>query len=507
MKIKIHYNIYIIIGVALVMAACSTSIPKDAKLLNESVSTYPDMADIVIPYNIAPMNFHINVDKADDYVTVLEDNSGAQMVVGGQDAQFDVDEWHEILEKNKGNDLTFTVYVKLNGVWNQYKPFSLMVAADPIDEYISYRYIEPSYVTYGPIDICQRHLTDFDETLIYSNQLSNGSDITNEYQCINCHSYQNYHTDNFQFHVRQYKGGTLIYHDGKMERYNLKTDSTIGAGVYPSWHPTQPIIAYSLNHTVQCFVLKDPDHKIEVLDTLSDVALYHLDTNEIQIVQNGRDSYETSPAWSPNGDMLYYSSAYFPIEGNYRHFETGSRYNEVWYDIIRQSYDVKTRKLGEPDTIFKASELHKSASFPRISPDGKYLLYGLADYGYFHVWHKSSDLHVMDLATREEHSLSAMNSDNVECYHAWSSNGRWILFSTRREDGSYTRLYIGYFDKNGKDYKPFPVPQHDPLYNKKLMKSFNVGEFMVEPVKISAREIADVVDRDPIFAKLYEEKP
>jgi hypothetical protein len=77
------------------------------------------------------------------------------------------------------------------------------------------------------------------------------------------------------------------------------------------------------------------------------------------------------------------------------------------------------------------------------------------------------------------------------------------VFSTRREDGNYSRAYIGYFDKYGKDYKAFVVPQRDPLYNKRLMKSFNVPEFMVQKVKISPQELANVISQDPIPAKIY----
>ncbi len=486
------------------MAACSTGVPEDAVDNNKTVSVFPDYTEVTVPYNIAPLNFHVNDDGAEDWVSVVEDSGGNRLVAGGQDAQFDEDDWHAMLESNKNKSLSVTVYVKRQGRWEKYKPFTVSVAADPIDEYISYRYIEPGYQTYNDLTLNQRNLTNFDESVIYSNKMLSGTDLTTEYQCVNCHSFQNYRTDNFQFHLRQYKGGTIIVRNGKAEKYNLKTDSTISAGAYCAWNPVEPIVAYACSHTVQAFLINDPDHKIEVMDTLSDLMIYHTDTEEVQIVQNSIDSYETYPSWSPDGKTLYYCSAYYPIEGSKHHFEIGNHYDKIYYDIIRQSYDPETRVFGEPDTVVKVSPHCLSANHPRVSPDGRYLLYSIGPYGMFQIHHTQADLMVKDLQTDSVRSLTNMNSNQVESYHVWSSNGRWILFSTRREDGNYTRLYIGYFDKEGKDYKAFALPQKDPLYNKKLMKCFNVPEFMVEPIKISARDLAEVAAKEPKAAKLYK---
>ena len=89
-----------------------------------------------------------------------------------------------------------------------------------------------------------------------------------------------------------------------------------------------------------------------------------------------------------------------------------------------------------------------------------------------------------------------MNSSDVESYHAWSSNGRWILFTSRRDDGGYTRLYIAYFDEQGKVYKPFLLPQRSPSFYADYYKSYNVPEFMIEPVSITPQEFARYLDME-----------
>jgi len=102
----------------------------------------------------------------------------------------------------------------------------------------------------------------------------------------------------------------------------------------------------------------------------------------------------------------------------------------------------------------------------------------------------------MDLTTGNTRPLRRANSTKAESYHSWSSNGRWILFSSRRHDSNYTRLYIAYMDEQGKDHKAFAVPQEDPMFYQHYMRSYNVPEFMVEPVKITPQEFAAAAKKD-----------
>ena len=166
------------------------------------------------------------------------------------------------------------------------------------------------------------------------------------------------------------------------------------------------------------------------------------------------------------------------------------------------SFDTVNYKFGEPEVVVHASAEQKSATFPRVSPDGRYLLYTQGDYGVFHIWHKSSDLHMIDLQTGRKVDMKTVNSNDVESYHSWSSNGRWIIFSSRRDDGSYTRPYIAYFGEDGKWGKPFVLPQQDPDFYHDCYKSFNIPEFMSGPVEVKLKDIKKVISKDPVKAKM-----
>ncbi len=286
------------------------------------------------------------------------------------------------------------------------------------------------------------------------------------------------------FHVRGNMGGTLIATDGKVEKLNFKNDSVLGAAVYPSWHPTKNYVVFSSNRTGQAFHLIDTE-KIEVLDYGSDLLFYNVDTHEVSNIERTDNAMETFPSWAPDGKKIYYCQADVPdlvgLPDSAKINYVLTNYRQLHYNIKSVTFDEQTMSFGEPQVEVDCASMDKSATVPRVSPDGRYLLFTLGDFGQFHIWHKSSDQWVKNLQTGEMYPLAEANSADVDTYHSWSSNGRWFVFSSRRDDGSYTRPYIAYFDKEGKTRKAFMLPQEDPTHNLMLMKSYNVPELTREP--------------------------
>jgi hypothetical protein len=217
----------------------------------------------------------------------------------------------------------------------------------------------------------QRDLTSFDESVIYGNMMN--TDVEHA-QCINCHSYQNYNPRRMQFHVREDRAGTVIAYDGTLVKANLKTDSLISGGVYPAWHPTEKLIAYSVNQTGQTFHTRDLQ-KVEVQDMLSDLILYDVEKNEVTRIPGDADELEVFPWWSPDGKYLYYASARFVRKDTAENLdnETILRYKEIKYNLFRRSFDPASRRIGPPELVFDAAARGKSATLPRISPDGHYI--------------------------------------------------------------------------------------------------------------------------------------
>ncbi len=483
----------------IMLFACQDRIPDAEKTLEAMPCIYPDYCGLKIPYNMAPLNFEINED-GEDYVTVISAGDSHPIVVKGKKVKIDCKQWSKLLTSQKGNSIAVDVYVKQAKKWNKFRSINNVISKDKIDDYIAYRLIEPGYVYYTDIFIMQRNMTNFDEQVIYDNALMR---TNKDGQCANCHSFQNYNKGNhFQIHIRGTYGGTVIEEDGYFKKVNLKTDSTISGGVYPAWHPTKNIIAYSVNDIGQIFHTKDPQ-KIEVQDTKSDIVVYDVDNNEVKFVAHDDDKLETFPYWTPSGDALLYASASYIPTGDDIQLDIALKYKQMYYNIMKVDYDTLTGQFGKTDTLFNAAAIRKSATFPRMSPDGRYLLFTLADFGNFHIWHKSSDLYLLDMSNHKMRNAVEINSNDSESYHSWSSNGKWVIFSSRRDDGSYTRFYVSHFD-NGSFSKPFIIPQKDPDFYHQFFKSFNIPEFMVKPVDFEAHDLPRVIKKKAIKANYKE---
>jgi Tol biopolymer transport system component len=187
---------------------------------------------------------------------------------------------------------------------------------------------------------------------------------------------------------------------------------------------------------------------------------------------------ETFPNWSPDGRYLYFSRTLA---------DSLTSYKSIRYDIYRIAFDPSQAKFGETEAVFKATAKGKSASFPRISPDGNYLLCTLHDYGTFPIWHKEADLCLVDLATGKSEVPTLVNSDDTDSYHSWAQNSRWIVFSSRRYDGRYTKLYISYLNKEGEFQKAFLLPQRDPGFYDDFFYSYNRPELITGAIEVNQR--------------------
>ena len=476
-------------------------LPENFTEITAKAVLFPDYQDVTIPPNIAPLNFMITDSSATEYVVHFQSkapSSGQLLAGGGEDGKIMIDstQWRNLLSASKGQKIAVSVYGNRPSGWVKFKDYNLHVAEEPIDPYLSYRLIEPGYELYRQLGLYQRNLTNWDVHTIYEN---NRTYEEKNNHCINCHNYKNYSTQDMLFHVRANHGGTIVIQNGKAKKVQIKDSTIITAGVYPSWHPTKDLVAFSTNKTGQTFHLYHPE-KIEVMDEASDLLLYNPGKNEVKHILRTRNDMETFPNWSPDGKTLYYCNCELDkvldletMPDSMIAREIALRYNLIKYSLKKVDFDPQTQTFGEPQMVVDAPAKGKSITLPRVSPDGRYVLYTEGDYGQFHIWHKSSDLWVKDLQADTCYALKPANSKDVDSYHTWSSNGRWIVFSSRRDDGNYTRPYIAYFDKNGKARKAFMLPHEDPEYTLLLLRSYNVPELTTDAVTIPASELRECI--------------
>ncbi len=489
-------TLFLLLSAALLLSCGGASVPSDYVQADSLPRIYPDYIGVTIPQNIAPLTFELD-QKADEMVARYAVD-GDEIVCSGQMLPSQ-DDWQRLARKAIDGKIDVDVFACNDGKWTRFKPFCIYVSADSIDPYISYRLIAPSFVTYESLTINQRCLENYDERVIYDNMLCS---FEKEGQCINCHHYQQYNPGRMQFHARQNHGGTVVAYDGKLKKVNMKNDSILSAGVYPAWHPWLNLIVYSTDLTHQSFQTTHRN-KIEVFDTQSDLIAYNVENDEVTNVENDPNEFEVFPCWAPDGKTLYYCSAHFELNdsmGDADH-QLVARAREVKYNLYKKSFDPATLQFSPRELVFDAVAMGQSGVLPRVSPDGRFLLFTMAEYGYFHIWHHDADLWLLDLQTQEARPLSEVNSADTESYHSWSSNGRWLLFSSRRDDGVFTRPFMAHIDAQGHASKPFELPCADPDYHRQFMRSYNIPEFMRGPVSISPQTFADVLKGDGVNVK------
>lgn len=357
---------------ALLTASCGSEVrvPDNATPTQEAADIFPEYRDIYIPQNIAPLNVQIKSD-GDEFAACIKGEKGGEITAAaGKDGKlmFDTEAWHALLNENAGKTLSVTLYSHRDGQWLEHPAYQLHVA-EPIDEYLSYRLIEPSYELYRQMGLYQRNLTNFTQTPIYENNRSYDS-LQNH--CVNCHNFQAYTTKRMLFHVRSAHGGTIIVENGKAKKWNMKCDSILSSTVYPTWHPTRNWVVFSSNQTGQAFHIDDRQ-KVEVMDFGSDLVFFDGDKGTLTNILKTDDHLETFPCWAPDGKKLYYTSAYVPqfkgTDTPTRQNAVTSLYDSLRYNLMSLTFDEQTRSFGHPVVEMDCAAIGKSVTLPRISPD------------------------------------------------------------------------------------------------------------------------------------------
>lgn len=458
------------------------SIWETASVINKTPQIDPDYTSLIIPPNIAPLNFSIREEGQDFRVRISgEQGDPFEIKAKKGKVEFPIKKWRKLLETNRTRTVTVNVAVKESGSWKKYKPILNQVAPDSIDGYLGYRLINPAFSIWKVLGLYQRNVESFEESPILINR------ITDE-NCMNCHNFNKGDPENMMLHLRGGPGsGTLIRWKGELRKVNTSTDFN-RAGAYPSWHPNGKTIAFSVNKLSMFFHAKGESR--DVMDWKSNLIVYHIDRNVVSTTPNisRPDRMETFPCWSSDGRYLYFCAT--DQLDNFLEGAAGEndlRWNEIRYDLMRIAYDEETDSWGALETVVTGDQVNGSITEPRVSPDGRFVLITVADYGNFPIYLKSADLYLVDLEKNSCTKL-ACNSPNTDSFHSWSSNGRWFVFSSKRSNGFLARPYFCYFRPDGVISKPFVLPQKDPAFYDQYLKTYNVPELFRSKVDVDPRD-------------------
>ncbi len=484
MKKRLFLNsVWILLTITFLLFSCSNSFHVENY---ESVSTWPklepDYSDLVIPPNMAPMNFIIKEEGKKYLVKIFADSNDIIRIESTSPViQIPMKSWQNMLSQNKGKKIYYDIFVnRENDKWVKYKRIKNRIAKEPIDQYLVYRFLRPNYTVQEEMHIRQRDLQSYNDSIVMTTKTISA--------CINCHSFRNNDPSNMLMHIRWGPAsGTLFAQNGNIRKVDTSTKFTSSPGAYASWHPNGKLVAFSVNKVFQFFHATQESR--DVIDLSSDLIIYNPETNTVSIDDKISSPLfmETYPNWTPDGTSLYFCRT-AQLKEN---FNLENEYKSIKYDLMRLEYDSETKEWGELDTVVSAGETGLSCAQPRVSPDGKYVLFCMAEYGNFPIFRHSADLYLLRTETNEFHRIKA-NSNTPEGHHCWSSNNRWIVFTSKRDNGIYTRLYFSYIDEDGVAHKPFILPQKNPENYQTLFRAFSVPELIVKPVPFNAQRLIDV---------------
>ncbi len=458
--------------VGIVAIATYSPVPRPPKI-------HPDYTNSVIPPNIAPLNFQV-AEAGSHYFVRIYSQQGKQIEIKSRKPKIHIPmrPWKKLLALNRTKPLYFDVYTQdKTGRWKKFETITNTIANDDIDDYLVYRKIKLS-VMWKDMGVYQRNLRNYDESIVLHNSSFGGG-------CVNCHSFLNNSPDNMLTQIRSPKHGTpmLMAQNGNINSVNTRTKFTPGRVGFTAWHPNRRTIAFSINSFEMFFHTAELEVR-DVFSHASDLALYLVGSNKVLSTSSitKPDRLETFPEFSPDGRYLYFCSApQLPVE----------RYRDVRCDLMRISYDPKTQKWGSLETVLTAQQVQGSITQPRFSPDGRFLLFNVSEYSTFPTHQAECDLYMMETETGKFHKLP-ISSKRCDAWHGFSSNGRWIVFSSKRLTGR-ARPFFSYIDQTGKAHKPFLLPQKDPTFYDSLLQVYNIPELITKPVRIRPKQLTKAI--------------
>jgi hypothetical protein len=447
----------------------------------------PDYSETTIPPNIAPLNFSI-MEPGVGYCVKFTCNQSSPWEVFSRTPQILIpgSNWKTFLTKHQGRKVQVEILVKqTDNTWKAFQTWTFTIATEEIDGYLVYRRMHPTHQrTRGEIGIYYRNLTGFKESeLLSSMRFENG--------CLNCHSFAQNRADYMLLGVRsnKYGVGTLLVQDGQVMELGTKFG-------YTSWHPSGRLAVYSANK-LPMFYHASRNEARDTVNVDSWLGIYYPGSQTIatELRLSHKDTLENWPAWSADGKRLYFCSA--PKLWPHHTSNPPPKYDQIRYDLKYIDYDLATNTWGDVHTLLSVQQIGKSTGMPHCSPDGRWLVVCLFDYGYFPSWKQESDLYLIDLENYNKTGEATprhlnINSPFSESWQTWSSNSRWLVYSSKRLHGAFTRLFISYVDQHGTVHRPFVLPQKNPDYYESCLETFNTPELITSLPPITREKLAKV---------------
>jgi Flp pilus assembly protein TadD len=181
------------------------------------------------------------------------------------------------------------------------------------------------------------------------------------------------------------------------------------------------------------------------------LAWYSRATGRLEPLPGANDPryVHTNAVWSPDGKYLVFARAEAKnayVEGR-KPAEYANDPNEtpLQYDLYRIPFNGGKGGVAEP--VAGASRNGMSNSFPKISPDGRWIVFVKARNA--QLMRPDSKLYIVPAGGGEARLMNC-NTPLMNSWHSFSPNGRWMVFSSKSRS-PYTQMYLTHLDEEGND--------------------------------------------------------
>jgi tetratricopeptide (TPR) repeat protein len=202
---------------------------------------------------------------------------------------------------------------------------------------------------------------------------------------------------------------------------------------------------------------------------------------------------QTDGIWSPDGKYLVFARAKaadaYPPGRKMAEYANDPNEIQIQYDLYRIPFNEG--QGGRPEPIAGASGNGMSNNFPKVSPDGRWIVFVKCRNG--QLMRPDSQLYIVPSSGGTARRMRA-NTPLMNSWHSFSPNGRWLVFSSKSRS-PYTQMYLTHLDENGQD-SPAILIENSTAAN----RAVNIPEF----VNIPADGLQTINTPALDFYRLYE---